>query len=119
MTQSFPDGLSQRNLEARAWPSALSFILLACLMLAGLAGVLGGQPSTTKQVEGEAILKVTTPTVLRKGMFFERSLATARGRSRYWSVRSAVAGHNRQYHDPGCWRGKLQGWLSSLCFWRV
>src|SRR5690554_1229986 len=71
MTQSFPDGLSQRNLEARAWPSALSFILLACLMLAGLAGVFGGQPSTTKQVEGEAILKVTTPTVLRNGMFFE------------------------------------------------
>jgi len=39
-------------------------------MAAGLAGLFGG-PSRTIQAEGEADLKVKTPTVLRNGMIFE------------------------------------------------
>ena len=71
MTQSFPDGLSQRNLDGRGRASLLSLILLAGLMAAGLAGLFGGQPSTTWRADGEATLKVKTPTVLRNGMIFE------------------------------------------------
>lgn len=68
-----PDGISPdatRPQERRANPAPL--IALAALMIAGLAGLLGGHPSARHQIETEdVIFRVTSPERLRNGMVFE------------------------------------------------
>jgi len=71
MAQSFPDGLSERNINGHSRASFLTLFILTALMIAGLIGLLGGHSAQTERAEGEVLLKVTAPPVLRNGMFFE------------------------------------------------
>ena len=68
-----PDGIppdAARPHERRANPAPL--ILLAVLMILGLAGALGGHPPSRHQVEtADVVFHVLSPDRLRNGMVFE------------------------------------------------
>ena len=73
---SCPDGLDQRSLEEgnrlRRHANPLSALILGGILVLAAFGVLGGEPDPTIEVNGSAAsLSVTSPRVLRNGVFFE------------------------------------------------
>ena len=78
MVEHYPQGLGERhatraaNRHASWWRIApLSLVLLAALF-----GLLGGAPAPTLRTgNAAATLAVTTPDLLRNGMFFETRIA--------------------------------------------
>jgi len=72
MSTCAPDGIREQHESnsRRANPGPL--LLLTLLLVAGLAGLFGGQPSVTRQAKSDAIaMTVRTPETLRNGMVFE------------------------------------------------
>ena len=75
-----PDGLEDQHAEAdrgfRRHASPISILVLGTLMAAALSGVLGGGRSPTRRAEGAAAsIAVTTPHIVRNGIFFETRIA--------------------------------------------
>lgn len=73
---NFPDGIDEKNVSGGVGigrhASPLSILLLGGLILAGLLGVAGGDPSRAIERDfGPAILGIDTPRTLRSGEFFE------------------------------------------------
>ena len=74
MNSSMPVGIEERHITGqRGWPAGLaSLVLLGALILAAIAGWLGGMPSeTARAANADVELSVTQPRILRSGMFFE------------------------------------------------
>lgn len=73
MVSAPPDGIHPEATSPparRANPAPL--LLLALLMVVGLAGPLGGHPSARQKIEtDDVILRVMSPDRLRNGMVFE------------------------------------------------
>lgn len=72
----YPDGLRPHHAEKargfRRYTGWLSLVVLGALMGVAAAGLLGGGPPQRTEIEApEATLAVTTPRILRSGMFFE------------------------------------------------
>lgn len=70
-----PDGITDTVAGTRLWDrhaSPLSFLILAAVLTAALAGLAGGQPSRVLHSETDAArLSVRTPETIRNGEFFE------------------------------------------------
>ncbi len=78
MAKQYPQGISarhasgDRNRQASWWRIGP----LALVLLAALIGLLGGAPAPTRRTANAAApLAVTTPDMLRNGMFFEARIA--------------------------------------------
>ncbi|MGX7896391.1 hypothetical protein [Tsuneonella sp. HG222] len=72
-----PDGISEREVTpARGLPrGAVALGLLGSLLVVALAGAFGGQSSPPLVAKTElADLSVSTPAILRSGMFFETTV---------------------------------------------
>lgn len=67
-----PDGIVPRPAAGNGRANPLPVMVLAAVMIAGLSGLLGGQPGVIQQVASDAaVLRVQTPETLRNGMAFE------------------------------------------------
>src|SRR3546814_8456770 len=71
-----PPGLKAKDIRPdrgwRRYASPISVVLLGGIMLAALFNLFGGGPVPTRQVSTpDAVLKVSTPEIIRNGEFFE------------------------------------------------
>lgn len=71
-----PPGLKAKHIRPdrgwRRYASPISIVLLGGIMLAALFNLFGGGPVLTRQVlTPDAVLKVSTPEIIRNGEFFE------------------------------------------------
>lgn len=72
-----PDGISTQALYVqKGYANPLPLILLTMLMIAGLMGLMGGNPSPTRWVENQNLrLSIHSPAIVRSGMAFETKFA--------------------------------------------
>ncbi len=80
MENSYPQGIGERHATSAANRHASWWRIgpLALVLIAALLGLLGGAPAPTERTSNAAAtLAVTTPDLLRNGMFFETRIAAA------------------------------------------
>ncbi|MGN6376636.1 MAG: hypothetical protein ACTHMG_13940 [Sphingomonas sp.] len=77
----FPDGIGQEHTRWRHGfrrANPLAALILVLIVGAALAGLFGGTPSDPKTLDTPAArLTVTTPRVMRNGIFFETRIGIA------------------------------------------
>jgi hypothetical protein len=70
-----PDGIEERHHHlpgALRRPKLASLVVTGAILLAAMAGLAGGTPNPSHVVDGPAArLEVTTPSILRNGLFYE------------------------------------------------
>lgn len=68
-----PDGISANALDMqKGYANPLPLVLLTLLLIAGLIGLMGGNPSPKQGVENQNLkFSIHSPTIVRSGMTFE------------------------------------------------